>query len=87
MFVGSASQYKNAGAVAQKALPYLNPAIAASSTLFNEIDRDTGKFTKFVVNTGNLVTDALPALVGPERARPAPVDHDRRSGRGEGAAR
>jgi phospholipid/cholesterol/gamma-HCH transport system substrate-binding protein len=56
VFIGSASQYKDAGAVAQKALPYLNPAIAASSTLFNEIDRDTGKFTNFVVNTGNLVT-------------------------------
>jgi phospholipid/cholesterol/gamma-HCH transport system substrate-binding protein len=56
VFIGSASQYKDAGAVAQKAFPYLNPAIAASSTLFNEIDRDTGKFTNFVVNTGNLVT-------------------------------
>jgi phospholipid/cholesterol/gamma-HCH transport system substrate-binding protein len=56
VFVGSASQYKNAGAVAQKAFPYLNPAIAASATLFNEIDRDTSKFTKFVVNSGNLVT-------------------------------
>jgi phospholipid/cholesterol/gamma-HCH transport system substrate-binding protein len=56
VFVGSASQYKNAGAIAQKALPYLNPAIAASATLFNEIDRDTSKFTKFVVNSGNLVT-------------------------------
>ncbi|MEO6859495.1 MAG: MlaD family protein [Solirubrobacteraceae bacterium] len=56
VFIGSASQYKNAGAVAQKAFPYLNPAIASSSVLFNEISHDTGKFTKFVVNTGNLVT-------------------------------
>jgi phospholipid/cholesterol/gamma-HCH transport system substrate-binding protein len=56
VFIGSASQYKNAGAVAQKAFPYLNPAIAASATLFNELDRNTGKFTKFVVNSGNLVT-------------------------------
>ncbi|HEY2006473.1 MAG TPA: MlaD family protein [Solirubrobacteraceae bacterium] len=56
VFIGSASQYKNAGAVAQKALPYLNPAIAASATLFNELDRDTAKFTRFIVNSGNLVT-------------------------------
>jgi phospholipid/cholesterol/gamma-HCH transport system substrate-binding protein len=56
VFIGSASQYKDAGNVAQKALPYLNPALAASATLFNELDRDTGKFTKFVVNSGNLVT-------------------------------
>ncbi len=56
VFIGSASQYKNAGAVAQKAFPYLNPAIASSSVLFNEISHDTGKFTKFVVNTGNLLT-------------------------------
>ncbi len=56
VLIGSASQYKNAGAVAQKAFPYLNPAIAASATLFNELDRDTGKFTKFVVNSSNLVT-------------------------------
>lgn len=56
VFLGSAAQYKNAGAVAQRAFPYLNPAIAASATLFNELDRDTGKFTRFVVNSSNLVT-------------------------------
>jgi phospholipid/cholesterol/gamma-HCH transport system substrate-binding protein len=57
VFLGSAAQLKNAGSVAQKALPYLNPAIAASSVLFNEIDRNTGAFTGYLVKTGHLVTD------------------------------
>jgi phospholipid/cholesterol/gamma-HCH transport system substrate-binding protein len=57
VFLGSARQLKGAGAKAQAALAYLNPAIASSSTLFNEIDRNTGQFTNFVVKTGNLVTD------------------------------
>jgi phospholipid/cholesterol/gamma-HCH transport system substrate-binding protein len=57
VFLGSAAQLKGAGAKAQAAFAYLNPAIAASSTLFNEIDRNTGQFTNFVVKTGSLVTD------------------------------
>jgi phospholipid/cholesterol/gamma-HCH transport system substrate-binding protein len=57
VFLGSAEQYKNYGKGAQAAFAYLNPAIAASSTLFNEIDRNTGQFTNFVVKTGNLVSD------------------------------
>ena len=57
VFLGSAKQLKGAGAKAQAAFAYLNPAIASSSTLFNEIDRNTGQFTNFVVKTGNLVSD------------------------------
>ncbi len=58
VFLGSAKQLRGAGAAkAQAALAYLNPAIASSSTLFNEIDRNTGQFTNFVVKTGNLVSD------------------------------
>jgi phospholipid/cholesterol/gamma-HCH transport system substrate-binding protein len=57
VFLGSAQQYKGYGKVAQAAFAYLNPAIASSSTLFNEIDRNTGQFTNFVVKTGNLVSD------------------------------
>ena len=57
VFLGSAAQLKGAGAKAQAAFAYLNPAIASSSTLFNEIDRNTGQFTNFVVKTGSLVTD------------------------------
>jgi len=57
VFLGSARQLRGAGAKAQAALAYLNPAIASSSTLFREIDRNTGQFTNFVVKTGNLVSD------------------------------
>jgi phospholipid/cholesterol/gamma-HCH transport system substrate-binding protein len=54
---GSASQYKGQGNAAQAAWEYLNPAVASSSMLFREINRDTGRFTNFIVKTGNLVSD------------------------------
>ena len=57
VFQGSASQYAGRGQQAQLAWEYLNPAIATSSLLFHELNRDTSKFTKFVVNSSNLVTD------------------------------
>jgi phospholipid/cholesterol/gamma-HCH transport system substrate-binding protein len=57
VFQGSASQYAGKGRMAQLAWEYLNPAIAASSLLFHELNRDTSKFTRFVVNSSNLVTD------------------------------
>jgi phospholipid/cholesterol/gamma-HCH transport system substrate-binding protein len=57
LFQGSASQYKGSGKLAQQALQYLNPAVAASSMLFRELNRDTGKFTNFIVKTSNLVSD------------------------------
>jgi phospholipid/cholesterol/gamma-HCH transport system substrate-binding protein len=54
---GSASQYASQGKAMQRAWAYLNPAIASTSVLFREINRDTGKFTRFIVNSGKLVTD------------------------------
>jgi phospholipid/cholesterol/gamma-HCH transport system substrate-binding protein len=54
---GSASQYANAGEKAQAAWQYLNPAVASTSLLFRELNRDTGKFTNFIVKSGNLVSD------------------------------
>jgi phospholipid/cholesterol/gamma-HCH transport system substrate-binding protein len=54
---GSASQYAGQGNAAQAAWVYLNPAIASSSMLFREINRNTGNFTNFIVQTGNLVSD------------------------------
>jgi len=54
---GSASEYTGQGQKMQAAWQYLNPALATSSTLFREINRDTGKFTNFIVKSGNLVTD------------------------------
>jgi len=54
---GSAAQYGESGKQAQAAWEYLNPAVASSSVLFRELNRDTGKFTNFIVKSGNLVTD------------------------------
>ncbi len=55
---GSASEFKGQGQAAQLAFQYLNPAVATSSILFNEINRDTGRFTNFIVKSNGLVTDA-----------------------------
>jgi phospholipid/cholesterol/gamma-HCH transport system substrate-binding protein len=57
LFQGSASEYKNYGAKAQAALAYLNPAVASSSALFSELNRNTGQFKNYIVKTSNLVTD------------------------------
>jgi phospholipid/cholesterol/gamma-HCH transport system substrate-binding protein len=57
VFQGSASQYAGRGQMAQLAWEYLNPAIASSSILFHELNRDTSKFTRFVVKSSNLVSD------------------------------
>jgi len=53
---GTASQYAGKGAEAQAAWQYLNPAVAASSTLFQELDRhDGGDFTSFVTQSSKLL--------------------------------
>jgi phospholipid/cholesterol/gamma-HCH transport system substrate-binding protein len=57
VFQGSASQYAGQGKQTQLAWTYLNPAIATSSLLFHELNRDTSKFTHFIVNSSHLVTD------------------------------
>jgi phospholipid/cholesterol/gamma-HCH transport system substrate-binding protein len=58
VFQGSAAQVKGQGKAMQAALAYLNPAVASSSALFSELNRNTSQFTNFIVKTGNLVTDA-----------------------------
>ncbi len=54
---GSASQYAAEGKKMQAAWQYLNPAVASSSMLFREINRDTSKFKNFIVKSSHLVTD------------------------------
>ena len=54
---GSASQYARRGWQARIGWAYLNPAIASSSMLFAEINRDTSRFTKFIVSSSNLLSD------------------------------
>jgi phospholipid/cholesterol/gamma-HCH transport system substrate-binding protein len=56
VFQGSAASYAGRGKQAQLAWNYLNPAIASSSLLFEQLNRDTAKFTRFIVNSSNLVT-------------------------------
>jgi phospholipid/cholesterol/gamma-HCH transport system substrate-binding protein len=57
VFQGSAAQYAGAGEKIQAALAYLNPAVASTSVLFREINRDTAKFTRFLTTSSSLVTD------------------------------
>jgi phospholipid/cholesterol/gamma-HCH transport system substrate-binding protein len=54
---GSASQYAGRGREASIGWAYLNPALASSSMLFRELNRDASKFTGFIVSSSNLVSD------------------------------
>jgi len=54
---GSAEQYKGKGKQFNEALVYLNPSLAASSRLFNELNRDSGLLERFIVSSSQLVTD------------------------------
>jgi phospholipid/cholesterol/gamma-HCH transport system substrate-binding protein len=54
---GAGSQFAGKGAAAQAAWAYLNPAVASSSTLFQELDRHNGgDFTNFVVQSSKLLS-------------------------------
>jgi phospholipid/cholesterol/gamma-HCH transport system substrate-binding protein len=54
---GSGAMVDGAGARAARGLPYANPSLVASSRLFGELNRDTGLFKRFVVESSQLVTD------------------------------
>jgi phospholipid/cholesterol/gamma-HCH transport system substrate-binding protein len=54
---GSAKQYAGRGDQIAAALPYLNPSLSASSTLFRELNRDSNLLARFVVASSQLVTD------------------------------
>jgi phospholipid/cholesterol/gamma-HCH transport system substrate-binding protein len=53
---GYATSYGGRGAQANAGLLYLNPSLAASSRLFEELDRDSPLLRDFVVNSSQLVT-------------------------------
>jgi phospholipid/cholesterol/gamma-HCH transport system substrate-binding protein len=57
VFAGSAKQYKGKGKEMNEGLLYLNPSLAASSKLFNELNRDTPLLQRFIVSSSKLVTD------------------------------
>lgn len=54
---GFGTSYGGRGAEANAGWLYLNPSLAASSRLFEELNRDTPLLRDFVVNSSRLVTD------------------------------
>jgi phospholipid/cholesterol/gamma-HCH transport system substrate-binding protein len=54
---GFATQYGGRGEEANKGFLYLNPALASSSRLFEELNRDTPLLKRFIVSSSKLVTD------------------------------
>jgi len=54
---GFGKQYDGVAEGANKGWLYLNPSLAASSRLFNELNRDTPNLERFVVSSSKLVTD------------------------------
>jgi phospholipid/cholesterol/gamma-HCH transport system substrate-binding protein len=69
-FKGNARQFAGEGEAANKGLEYLNPALATSSRLFNELTRDQPVLERFLVDSSQLVTtlasrrDDLAGLIG-----------------------
>jgi phospholipid/cholesterol/gamma-HCH transport system substrate-binding protein len=67
---GSARQFAGQGEAANRGLEYLNPALATSSRLFNEVTRDQPVLERFLVDSSQLVTtlasrrDDLASLIG-----------------------
>ena len=56
-FKGSATQYGGRGREANAGFLYLNPALASSSRLFEELNADTPMLERFIVESSRLVTD------------------------------
>ncbi len=54
---GSASQYQGKGELARAGFAHLNPAVASSSALFRELNRDTPKLRRFITASASLVHD------------------------------
>ena len=54
---GSATQYAGEGEAANRGWLYLNPALATSARLFEELNSDTDLLQRFIVASSDLVTD------------------------------
>jgi phospholipid/cholesterol/gamma-HCH transport system substrate-binding protein len=54
---GSATQYAGRGDQANRGLLYLNPSLASTTALFQELNRDTPTFKRFITANAKLVTD------------------------------
>jgi len=55
---GFGRSYSGTSQEANAGWQYLNPSLAAQSRLLRELNRDTGLFDRFIVNSSKLVTDA-----------------------------
>ena len=55
-FKGQARQFRGRGTQANAALRYLNPSLATSSRLFNELNRDTPLLARFLQESDQLTT-------------------------------
>jgi phospholipid/cholesterol/gamma-HCH transport system substrate-binding protein len=53
---GSAEQYRGVAKTANEAAKYFNPTLSTTAKLVNELNRDTGTFTDFLVQTSRVVT-------------------------------
>src|SRR5919198_1228679 len=84
-FKGSAEQFKGVTQEANVGLHYLNPALATSSRLFNELNRDTPVLEHFISDSANLVTavaekrDDLSALVANLNATTRAIGNEKAS--------
>ncbi len=69
-FKGQSRQFAGSGKQANEAFQYLNPALATSSRLFNELTKDQPLLERFLVDSSHLVTalaekrDDLSGLIG-----------------------
>ena len=69
-FQGQARQFQDQGKQANETFHYLNPALATSSRLFNELTKDKPVLERFLVDSSKLVTalaerrDDLAGLIG-----------------------
>ena len=69
-FKNQANQFSGRGQQANAGFEYLNPALATSSRLFNELTRDTPALERFLVDSSRLVTalaerrDHLASMIG-----------------------
>ncbi len=69
-FQGQARQFSGSGEQANEAFQYLNPALATSSRLFNELTKDQPVLERFLVDSSKLVTalaERRDDLSGPDR--------------------
>src|SRR6185437_13845394 len=84
-FKGSAEQFQGVTQQANVGLHYLNPALATSSRVFNELNRDTPVLEHFIGDSAHLVTavaekrDDLSALVANLNATTRAIGNEKAS--------